>query len=46
MMQGSVLQIMGGSPGLVVKGRDSLSRDHEFESQRQILDGHFHINFL
>ena len=28
----------GGSPGLVVKGGDSRSKGHGFESQRQILD--------
>ena len=34
-------QIWTGSPGLVVKGGDSYSEGVEFESQRQILDGHF-----
>ena len=32
---------MGGSPGLVVMGRDSCSKGHGFESQQRILDGHF-----
>ena len=32
---------VGGSQGPVVKGGDSCSRGHEFESQRQILGGHF-----
>ena len=32
---------MGGSPGLVVMGGDSRSKGRGFESQRQILDGHF-----
>ena len=33
--------ISGGSPGLVVMGRDSPSEGHGFESQHRILDGHF-----
>ena len=32
---------MGGSPGLVVMGGDSCSKDCEFESWLHILDGHF-----
>ena len=32
---------MGGSPGLVVMGRDSHSVGHGFESRHRILDGHF-----
>ena len=32
---------MGGSPGLVVMGRDSRSDGHGFKSQNRILDGHF-----
>ena len=32
---------MGGSPGLVVMGRDSRSEGHGFESRHRILDGHF-----
>ena len=32
---------MGGSPGLVVMGRDSHSKGRGFESQHRILDGHF-----
>ena len=35
------LLIAGGSPGLVVMGRDSCSEGCGFESQHQILDGHF-----
>ena len=31
----------GGSPGLVVMGRDSRSKGHGFESRHRILDGHF-----
>ena len=30
-----------GSPGLVVKGRDSCSEGCGFESRHRILDGHF-----
>ena len=37
---------MGGSHGLVVKGEDSKSRSHEFESRRRILDGHFYQNCI
>ena len=32
---------MGGSPGLVVMGGDSCSKDRKFESQHRILDGQF-----
>ena len=32
---------MGGSPGLVVMGRDSHSEGCEFESRHRILDGLF-----
>ena len=32
---------MGGSPGLVVMGRDSRSEGRGFESRHRILDGHF-----
>ena len=32
---------LGGSPGLVVMGRDSRSKDRGFESRHRILDGHF-----
>ena len=35
------LLIAGGSPGLVVMGRDSCSEGCGFESQYRILDGHF-----
>ena len=38
---------MGGSPGLVVMGRDSSSKGHGFDSRRRILDGHFsHLFFV
>ena len=36
--------MMGGSPGLVVKGGDTYLKGWEFESQHRILDGHFDIN--
>ena len=29
---------LGGSPGLVVKGGDSLSKEHEFKSRRRIFE--------
>lgn len=32
--------ILGGSPGLVVKGQDSCPRGSEFKSQHQQLDGY------
>ena len=32
---------MGGSPGLVLMGRDSRSKGHGFKSRHRILDGHF-----
>ena len=31
--------LLGGSPGLVVMGRDSRSKDSGFESRHRILDG-------
>ena len=31
----------GGSPGIVVMGRDSRSKGRGFDSWRSILDGHF-----
>ena len=37
---------LGGSPGLVVMGRDSRFKGREFDSRRRILDGHFHIYLL
>ena len=38
---------LGGSPGLVVMGRDSRFEGRGFESQDRILDGHFfHIYLL
>ena len=33
--------IVGGSPGLVVMGRDSRFEGRGFKSQHRILDGHF-----
>ena len=39
--------IMGGSPVLVVMGRDSSSKGRGFESRHCILDGHYgelHLN--
>ena len=33
--------VKGGSPGLVVMGRDSRSCGRGFESRHHILDGHF-----
>ena len=35
------MALWGGSPGLVVMGRDSRSKGHGFKSQHRILDGHF-----
>ena len=35
------IEVVGGSPGLVVVERDSCSNGHEFESRYRILDGHF-----
>ena len=32
---------LGRSPGLVVMGGDSCSKDCEFESRHHILEGHF-----
>ena len=37
---------VGGSPGLVVMGRDSHSKGHGFESQHRKLDGHFSHIFV
>ena len=37
---------LGGSPGLVVMGGDSLSEGHGFESWYHILDGHFSHIFV
>ena len=37
---------MGGSPGLVVMGRDSHSEGRGFDSQHRILDGHFSHLFV
>ena len=37
---------MGGSPGLVVMGRDSCSKGRGFESWHSILDGHFSHIFI
>ena len=38
--------LMGWSPGLVVMGGDSCSKDREFESQHHILDGQFSHLFV
>ena len=37
---------LGGSPGIVVMGRDSHSKGHGFESRHRILDGHFSHIFV
>ena len=37
---------LGGSPGLVVMGRDSCPKGHRFESRYHILDGHFSHIFV
>ena len=37
---------MGWSPGFVVTGDNSCLKGQEFESQRCILDGLFHIDLL
>ena len=39
-------RLIGGSPGLVVKGRDSRSEGRGFESRHCILDGHFFHIYL
>ena len=36
----------GGSPGIVVMGRDSRSKGRGFDSWRRILDGHFSHLFV
>ena len=36
-----IVMMLGGSPGLVVMGGDSCSKDHGFKSWHLILDGHF-----
>ena len=38
--------IKGGSPGLVVMGRDLRSKGRGFESRHRILDGHFSHLFV
>ena len=40
------LQVKGGSPGLVVMGRDSCSEGHGFESWHRTLDGLFSHIFV
>ena len=40
------LTLLGGSPGLVVMGRDSRSEGRGFESRHRILDGHFSHIFV
>ena len=37
---------MGGSPGLLVMGRDSHSEGHGFKFWHNILDGHFSQIFV
>ena len=37
---------MGGSPGLVVMGRDLQVEGCGFESQHRLLDGHFTHQFV
>ena len=37
---------LGGSPGLVVMGRDSSSKGRGFDSRHCILDGHFSHLFV
>ena len=37
---------LGGSPGLVVMGRDSCSKGRGFESRHRILDGHLSHIFV
>ena len=39
-------QLLGGSPGLVVMGRDSRPEGRGFESWHRILDGHFSHIFV
>ena len=38
--------MLGGSPGLVVIGRDSRSEGRGFESRQHILNGHFSHIFV
>ena len=38
---GKKLNSQGGSPGLLVMGRDLHTKDRGFESWHHILDGHF-----
>ena len=40
------VNLLGGIPGLEVNGRDSCSKGCGFESQHQILDGHFSYLFV
>ena len=42
----SNIKLKGGSPGLVVMGRDSCYEGRGFESQHHILDGHFSHIFV
>ena len=41
-----LLERLGGSPGLVVMGRDSCSKGRGFESRHRILDGLFSHIFV
>ena len=43
---GKQISSMGGSPGLVVMGRDSCSEGCGFKSRHRILDGHFSHIFV
>ena len=45
-LRGKRVVYKGGSPGLVVMGRDSRSKGRGFESQHRILDGHFSQTFV
>ena len=41
-----IKSLQGGSPGLVVMGRDSHSKGRGFDSRCHILDGHFSHLFV
>ena len=41
----NISNVLGGSPGLVVMGRDSHTEGRGFESRHHILDGHFFTYF-
>ena len=46
MAQPTKEQLLGGSPGLVVMGRDSCSKGREFESWHCILEENFSHSFV